>query len=109
MLILVSVVAAVGMIAACGKDIESPNTASPDTANQDQAGQATAHLQAGMELREGERHEDAIAEFGEVIRLDPNESAGYYGRAGSYIALEQPQPAIKDLDEAIPRWPITTG
>ena len=56
---------------------------------------------AGAELAEQARLEDAIPEFDEAIRLSPQDAEAYYNRGLSYGNLGQHQRAIQDYDEAI--------
>ena len=45
--------------------------------------------------------EEALAEYTEAIRLDPNFSVAYFNRGQTYFALGQPEKAVQDYAEAI--------
>lgn len=64
--------------------------------------EAEEHYNAGVELQEQGRLEEAIAEYDEAIRLDPQDAVVYYNRGFAYDDLGQHQRAIQDYDEAIP-------
>ena len=51
------------------------------------------------------RYERAIADYDEVIRLDPKSAATFISRGSAYGVLEQFDRAIKDLDREIGRAP----
>ena len=61
-------------------------------------------------LAQGE-HQRAIEQYGEAIRLDPQDAVAYNQRGVAYVGLGQPERALQDFDEAIrlnPRhacWP----
>jgi len=63
--------------------------------------EAEKHYNAGVELQEQGRYEEAIAEYDEVIRLNPQLALAYGNRGGAYSDLGQLQRAIQDYDEAI--------
>jgi len=63
--------------------------------------EAEKHHKAGLQLESQGRLKEAIAEFDEAIRLDPNLSGAYNNRGIVYARLGQFQQAIKDFDEAI--------
>ena len=70
----------------------------------DRLGEAEEYYRSGVDLREQGRLEEAIAAYGEVVRLNPQISAAYavYNNRGrSYMELRQYKRAIQDLDEAI--------
>ena len=63
--------------------------------------EAEKHVIVGDELQGQGRFEEAIAEYDEAIRLDPQLAVAYNNRGLGYKRLGQPQRAIQDLDEAI--------
>ncbi len=48
-----------------------------------------------------ESYEQALEAYNELVRVDPNSSAAYSGRALAFIGLKQYQQAIDDCDRAI--------
>ena len=48
-----------------------------------------------------ERHEEAIADYDEAIRLKPDYAQAYYNRGNAKGRLERHEEAIADYDEAI--------
>jgi tetratricopeptide (TPR) repeat protein len=65
----------------------------------------TEHIQeaeneGAQALGEGD-YQKAIESFSEKIRLDPNSSVGYYGRAIANNNLEQYQQSVDDYDQAL--------
>ena len=56
---------------------------------------------AGVEHFEQGRIEEAITEYSEAIRLEPEYAAAYYNRGQAYFTLGQAKLAIQDYDEAI--------
>ncbi len=69
----------------------------------EQAGFAEAerHLYAGVELAGQGRIQEAIAEYDEAIRLQPESFGAYNNRAVAYDSLGQSERAIQDYAEAI--------
>ena len=65
------------------------------------AAQALASFQAGAALHQEGRMEEAIAEYGEAIRLDPQLAMAYDNRGNAYAEMGQYRRAIQDYDEAI--------
>ena len=63
--------------------------------------EAEKHYNAGLQLQEEGREEEAIAEYDEVIRLDSQAAAAYHNRGLAYGRLDQYQRAIQDFSEAI--------
>ena len=49
--------------------------------------EAEEHYNAGAELQEQRPHGEAIAEYHEVIRLDPQHAEAYYSRGLAYFNL----------------------
>jgi|GEM_PF-617667 len=47
------------------------------------------------------RHEEAIADFSEAIRLKPDDAEAYYNRGFAYFKLNRHEEAIADYSEAI--------
>lgn len=62
---------------------------------------ATEHYNRAVELQDGEKWEDAIAELDQAIKLDPEFSVAYILRGNAYFSLEQYERAIADYDKAI--------
>ena len=52
---------------------------------------------------------EAVAEYDEAIRLNPQDAAVYKNRAAAYEAMAQYQRALEDLDEAIRLDPQFVG
>ena len=63
--------------------------------------EADKHYNVGVELWEEGRLEEAIAEYDEAIRLDPQDAVAQYSRGNFYLNLGQYEKAIHDFDEAI--------
>lgn len=63
--------------------------------------EARRHYEAGVELRFEGRWGEAIAEFDQSIRLDPQLVQAYLYRGFAYYNLERFQQALPDFDEAI--------
>ncbi len=63
--------------------------------------EADIHYNAGVELQEQGRLQEAIAEYDEAIRLDPEYADAYINRGVAYFNLGQLERAIRDFDEAI--------
>lgn len=63
--------------------------------------EAEKHYEAGFELGSQGKLKEAIAEFDEAIRLDPNLSGAYNNRGIVYARLGQFKRAIQDYDEAL--------
>ena len=71
--------------------------------------EAEEHFSAGVQLQNQERWEEAIAEYDEAIRLDPQNADAYSNRGFTYFKLDQFEQAIQDYGEAIrldPRNPM---
>lgn len=72
-------------------------------------GEAEEHFSAGVQLQNQDRWEEAIAEYDEAIRLDPQNADVYSNRGFAYFKLDQFEQAILDYGEAIrldPRNPM---
>jgi len=63
--------------------------------------EAEEHFNAGADLHRQGRFEEAITDYDEAIRLDPQLALAYYNRGVAYQSMGQPQRAIQDYDEAI--------
>ena len=63
--------------------------------------EALAHYEAGAALQEEGHLEEAIDEFNDAIRLDPELGEAHHDRGKVYAALFQHERAIEDYDEAI--------
>ncbi len=83
-------------IAACGAS--GTPTLSPTITD---FADAAAHLEAGIAFQENGQPGEAIAEFDEVIRLDPTLANAFTDRGLNYFQLGQVERAIQDFDEAI--------
>jgi tetratricopeptide (TPR) repeat protein len=69
-------------------------------------GEAGKHIEASLELQGRWRgaiaeYDEAIRDYGEAIRIDPELAAAYNNRSVAYDDLGQPQRAIADYGEAI--------
>lgn len=64
-------------------------------------GEAERHYNAGVELGNEKQFEEAISEYGETIRLDPEHSDAYNKRGALYNVMGLRLLAIEDFDEAI--------
>ena len=62
---------------------------------------AKQHFNAGFELQDQGRLTEAIQDYDEAIRLDPQFTHAYNNRGIAYDDLGQFQRAIQDFDEAI--------
>ena len=70
---------------------------------------AEEHFSAGEQLQDQEHWEEAIAEYDEAIRLNPQNADAYSNRGFAYFKLDQFEQAIQDYGEAIrldPRNPM---
>ena len=82
-LVLVAVVAF--FLSACGSDFS----------------EAEEHTQKGADFHQQGRWAEAVAEFTEAIRLNPEIAVAYSNRGNTYLQLGQLERAIQDIDEAI--------
>jgi len=62
---------------------------------------AIDHGNAGAQLSNDGRWQEAIAEYDEAIRLNPQYAEAYNDRGIAYCNLGEHQRAIEDLNEAI--------
>lgn len=69
--------------------------------NRDSACAASAHCGLGQVLHRQEHDEQAFQEYGQAIRLNPQDPSGYIGRAELFAALGKQDHAIADYSEAI--------
>ncbi len=58
-------------------------------------------LVQGQEYAETEQHREAVIEFKNVLKIDPNDSAAHFGLAASYIALKQGRDAYWEFSETV--------
>ena len=65
------------------------------------ASESQSHYNAGAELSEQGRWEEAIAEYNKAIDLDPNLAIVYNNRGAAYFETEQYDLAIADFNKAI--------
>jgi tetratricopeptide (TPR) repeat protein len=63
--------------------------------------EAIDHHNKGVDYFEEGRLEDAIAEYGKAIELEPRYAEAYNNRGFAHFLLDQHQRAIEDYDEAI--------
>ena len=63
--------------------------------------EAEKHYNAGVELQEQGRLEEAIGEYDEAIRLDPQLALAYLNRGAVYNEKNEFSKAIADCDKAI--------
>jgi len=59
------------------------------------------HFNAGVELGEERRFEEAILEYDETVLLDPEDALAFSNRGASYFNLGRHQLAIRDFSESI--------
>ena len=62
---------------------------------------AKEYNSSGVKLFERGQAEEALAEYNEALRLDPNFAVAYFNRGQTYFALGQPRKAVQDYAEAI--------
>ena len=62
---------------------------------------AKDHYNRAVQLLDGEKSEEAIAELDQAIELDPEFSLAYVARGNAHFDLEQYEPAIVDFTKAI--------
>ena len=101
--------AVIVLAAACGGG-EGSTASAPDVptavvkstgASVTSSAKALAHFEADVALFQQGHLEEALAEFDEVIRLDPEHAVAYSNRGNTYLQLGQLERAIRDIDEAI--------
>ncbi|MFC2019839.1 tetratricopeptide repeat protein [Chloroflexota bacterium] len=64
-------------------------------------GTAEWHLDQGNKLVDQGRLDEAISEYDEAIRLDPQDATVYYKRGLTYYHLGQFERALKDYSKAV--------
>ena len=64
-------------------------------------GDVVGYMGLGRNLKEQGRHEEAIKQFNQVVRLSPDYSSGYAFRAESYLGLEKWNEATDDMIAAL--------
>lgn len=62
---------------------------------------AALHLGRAAGYFAQKRYQEAIPDFDEAIRLNPNSAQAFYGRGNAYLATRQYVRAIQDFDRAI--------
>ncbi len=62
---------------------------------------AEQHFEVGLELHQQGRFEEAIQDYDEAIRLDPQRIEAYNNRGRAYLNLDQAQKAIEDFDQVL--------
>ena len=65
------------------------------------ASKAEGHLEAGDKLRQQDLFDNAIAEYDEALRLDPQDTQAYAYRALAYSRLGKDGEARQDVDRAV--------
>ena len=58
-------------------------------------------LERGEQALEGEKYEEAVIEYRNVLQLDPNHPEAHYALARSYTALQKLKEAYWELHEAV--------
>ena len=67
--------------------------------------EATARLDSGNEYLSIDQYEQAIQDFDEAIRLNPQDAHAYYSRGRAYVRLGQYEQGIQDYNDSIPLNP----
>lgn len=62
---------------------------------------AVRHLRRGLELVESGRPEDALAEFGEAVRLRPEYASAHFWRGGALVQLDRDAEALDAFEDAL--------
>ena len=63
--------------------------------------EADEHCNAGVELHESGRLDEAIGEYDEALRLNSEYAKAFYNRPDAYMALGKYERFVQDLDESI--------
>jgi len=71
------------------------------TACQDDATRIADHRARGEAYAENEEYAEAILEFKNVLKLDPNDAAAHYGLATTYLAQKDARRAYWELEETV--------
>ena len=66
-----------------------------------ESGEAEEHFDTGVGLQQEGKLQQAIAEYDETVRLDPEFALAFVNRGKAFLDMDQPQRAIEDFDEAI--------
>jgi tetratricopeptide (TPR) repeat protein len=69
----------------------------------------SAYYNRGLTRAEKKLFDGAIADFDQVIRLDPEDALGYYHRGLAWLAKKEYDPAIADFDRVIALSPGRRG
>ncbi|MTJ10428.1 tetratricopeptide repeat protein [Anabaena sp. UHCC 0204] len=69
-----------------------------DSSNKDDV---SIYLKRGFKRLEEEKYQEAITDFNQVIKLEPNNSFAYFGRGLSNFSLHNYHTAKDDFDQAI--------
>jgi uncharacterized protein (TIGR02996 family) len=69
------------------------------TACQDDSTRIAEHRERGDAYIANEEYAEAILEFKNVLKLDPNDAAAHYGLATAYLAQQDPRRAYWELEE----------
>ena len=62
---------------------------------------ADAHCAVGRAYLSNRMFDDAIAEFGEAIAINPSHALAHYGLGATYVFRGRPEPSFTHLDDAI--------
>ena len=105
-LILTAFLMAVIFSSACGggkiaTEFPTPTTKSETSPTPEATSSSQGHFNAGDALKREGRFEEAIAQYNEAIRLEPQDAQAHNNRGTTYLRLGQVERAIQDLDEAI--------
>ena len=65
------------------------------------SGEAEEHFDAGVRLQQDGKLQEAITEYDEAVRLDPEFSLAFINRGKAFFDTDQTQRALEDFDEAI--------
>ena len=66
-----------------------------------ESGEAEEHFDTGVGLQQEGKLQEAIAEFDEAVRLDPEFALAFINRGKAFLDMDQPQRALEDFDEAV--------
>lgn len=70
----------------------------PDSTNKDDA---VMYLQRGFDRLKEQKYQEAIADFNQVIKLEPNNTFAYMGKGLGNFSLENYQVAKENFDQAL--------
>lgn len=94
----------------CGQTLKKPGwwrrildafAGDQSLAHSEAGGQSLEHSEAGIKLQDQGRLEEAVAEFDEAIRINPELAAAYNNRAMACGEMGQYDKALADFSEAI--------